>query len=351
MAASPPRRLAVALRPEQIVLDTADNLYFVVSTNATETQILEGRISNALAGNGPLFSLYTDNTQKPFNIPGGADEISGIQVDTTNHLIYFVDNENGRLPSNETSVFEKFSYSAAGVAGNNQVAPTVLGTVFNQNAAGNGGVNGGVVSFAMDFTNSTSAEAVFAVNVGGEIFGNTVEPATAELFVAQNLAPAAATATITALPLNIAVADGFFTEMGRSGGLAIADNNGNPVLYFTLFEGSVNTRPNSTTGQGLYSYSLSSSNTAGPGTFTPIYQQNTGNLVQLDAITIDTVTGKYYGVDSAIGGGGVYVGSLTAPGVAPTLDADFSATLPASGNPGRPMSSSMTSRFRPAPPR
>ncbi len=100
--------------PEQIVLDTADNLYFVVSTNATETQILEGRISNALAGNGPLFSLYTDNTQNPFNIPGGADEISGIQVDTTNHLIYFVDNENGRLPSNETSVFENFSYSPEG---------------------------------------------------------------------------------------------------------------------------------------------------------------------------------------------------------------------------------------------
>ncbi len=106
------------------------------------------------------------------------------------------------------------------------------------------------------------------------------------------------------------------------------------MLYFTLFEGSSTAHPNSSTGQGLYSYSLSSSNTAGPGTFTPIYQQNTGNLVQLDAITIDTVTGKYYGVDSAIGGGGVYVGSLTAPGVAPTLDADFSATLPASGSTG-----------------
>jgi microcystin-dependent protein len=317
--------------PEQIVLDTADNLYFVVSTNTTETQILEGRISNALAGNGSLFTLYSDTAQNPFNTQAGADAISGIQVDTTNHLIYFVDNVNGRVGTNETSVFEKFSYSAAGVAGNNQVAPTVLGTVFNQNAAGNGGVNGGVVSFAMDFTNSTSAEAVFAVNVGGEIAGNTVLPATAELFVAQNLAPAAATATITAFPLNIPVADGFFTESGGSGGLAIADNNGNPVLYFTLFEGSVNTRPNSTTGQGLYSYSLSSSNTT--GAFTAIYQQTTGNPIQLDAITIDTVTHTYYGVDSANGDAGIYVGSLTVPGT-PTLLTDFSAKLPASGNPG-----------------
>ena len=37
------------------MLDTADNLYFVVNNGNSATQILEGTISNALAGNGTLF--------------------------------------------------------------------------------------------------------------------------------------------------------------------------------------------------------------------------------------------------------------------------------------------------------
>ena len=56
--------------------------------------------------------------------------------------------------------------------------------------------------------------------------------------------------------------------------------------------------------------------------------------MQLNDITIDTATGKYYGVDSAPGVAGIYVGSLNTPGLTLTLDADFSTSgkLPANAS-------------------
>jgi hypothetical protein len=312
---------ASGVEPFQIVLDTTDNLYFVLDNDGANTQILEGKISNALAGNGTLFTLYSDTATVPGGPGTAADEIAGLQIDTVNHLIYFVDNKNIEVGTNETSVFEKVSYSTTPLTTNINATPTVLGTVFDQNTTG-GGQSGGVAGFAMDFTNPNSARAVFTVTFGGSVSFTHTTPGTMELFTATSLTPTATTATISSLNLNIPAVDGSFPS-NSSGSLVIDDNGGNPVLYFTLTGGT------GSSAEGLYSYNLTNNS---PGNITPVFQEGSSG-VALDSITIDTVTGKYYGTTGGNGDSGVYVGSLTSHS-APTLVTDFSSKLPLNGTPG-----------------
>ena len=102
----------------------------------------EGKISNALAGNGQLFTIYSDSTQIP-GVSEVADQIAGMQIDTTNHLIYFVTNKNINTGNNEVSVFEKIGYSTTALNANINETPTVLNSslyIESNNFGENGGV-------------------------------------------------------------------------------------------------------------------------------------------------------------------------------------------------------------------
>jgi large repetitive protein len=325
IVATPGATLANASMPEQIVLDTTDGLYFVIDNENSKAQILEGQISQALAGNGTLHTLFVDSAQANGS---AADAIAGLQVDTANHLIYFVDITNARVSSAQaTSLFEKITYSSTPLAADTNASATVLGTVPN-----GGNFRGGVAGFAMDFANPAAALAVFAVNVGGTNSFGQIAPGSATLYSASLTANATAhSVTIAALPnLNIPATEGFFPN-SSDGSLAIDDHNGAPIVYFALQSGHNSNGSLSTTSLGLYSYQLGSSATAP----TVIFQgggDGTGPTPALDGITIDTVTGKYYGTGAANDQFGVYVGNLTSHAT-PTLDADFSAVLPTNGNP------------------
>jgi VCBS repeat-containing protein len=117
---------------------------------------------------------------------------------------------------------------------------------------------------------------------------------------------------MTSLPLAGAdpLPKGYFTQ---DGGIAVDDNNGNPILYFTL----ENPGHSSDLG-GVYSYALSGNPS---GNFNALYEQSgsTGPDGALTSLTLDTAEGKYYVTD--VGGSndpkqGVWVGHLL--GGAPT---------------------------------
>jgi large repetitive protein len=319
--------------PQQIVLDTVDGLYFVIDNEDSGARIYEGQISQALAGNGTLHTIFTDTTQAN---GFAADIIAGVQVDSVHHLLYFVDNKNNNVSSaQETSLFERITYSTTPLTADTNASATILGTVPN-----GGNFRGGVAGFAMDFANPAAAQAVFAVNVGGTNSFGQIAPGSATLYTASLTASAGANSvTIAAVPnLTIPATEGFFPN-SVDGSLAIDDHNGAPIVYFALDEGHNSNGSLSTTSLGLYSYQLGSSAT----TPTVIFQggnpaNGVGPTPALDGITIDTVTGKYYSTGVAQPTGatspqfGVYVGSLTSHNV-PTLDADFSTVLPTGGNP------------------
>ena len=328
---TPSATLAGTVHPQQIVLDTADGVYFVIDNEDSGARIYEGQISQALLGNGALTAIFADTAQEN---GFAADAVAGLQVDSANKLIYFVDNQNNNAQSlQEASLFEKISYSSTPLI---NAAVTPLGTVPN-----GGNFNGGVAGFAMDFANPAAALAVFAVNVGGSNFFGQIGPGSATLYSASVAANAAAhsVTTIAALPnLNIPATEGFFPN-SFDGSLAIDDHNGAPIVYFALQDGHNSNGSLSSTSLGLYSYQLGSSATAP----TVIFQggnpaNGVGPTPVLDAITIDTATGEYYATGAAQPAGagspqfGVYVGSLTSNSV-PTLDGDFSAVLPAGGHP------------------
>jgi VCBS repeat-containing protein len=268
---------------EQVVFDTTNNLYFVLGSvtpsggGSSIYEILEGKISDALAGNATLHTLYSETNHNNF--------IPEIQIDTANHLIYFVDNLNENLGTNESSVFEKVSYSTTPLTSDTNATATNLGTIVTPSTSG------GVTGFAMDFSNPNSAEAVFAVNSGGFI-SVTIIPATPHLYSTTNLAPTATSASFSSLPLNVPQNEGFFTQ---NGGVAIDHNGGAPVLYFALEDGTVDTpqgQTTSSTGSGLYSYNLTGNS---GGTFTPLFQGDGNSFTHFVAITLDPTTHKIYG--------------------------------------------------------
>ena len=295
-------------QPQQVVFDTVDNLYFVLVDTGTDTEILSGRISDALAGTVSLTTVYDDNTKDPANNEN-ADLIVEMQVDPVNHIVYFVDDTHFNTGTHEISQFNKISYSASTGAATSSVTTLASIDPLNDPAIAQ---NGGMTGFALDLA---SGHAVFGANIGGFI-SVTIIPATPYLYSVTGLTASSTSVTMTKLPLNIPVADGFFTQ---NGGFGIDDHSGSPILYFALTAGTVtnnNVQTTSSTGSGVYSYALTNNSS---GTFSPLFQEAGNAFLQLRSITLDTATGKYYGAAPNFIGSpnnGVLIGNLS--GGAPT---------------------------------
>ena len=343
-------------QPQQIVLDTADNLYFVLeSVNNGPNEILEGQISLALAGTPVLHQLYADTTKDSHG--DYQNYIAGMQIDTATRQIYFVDNINGDLLQSAThnSVFEKIRYSATPLTADINTPTTVLNNTFLNQTNTQALTVSRVVAFTMDFGNPSGAEAAFAVDTAeagtllttgqvGPVFLSAItlgfsSPPTAQLYTATNIAAGAAALTTTISQVTTSIpgaasgsvfpeSKGEFDSMG-----SLAINNG--VLYFTLQGGFTGTGAStnfSSTVAGLYSYNLGSGAFGTIFTETPSTSTNNFNAESIapptilaDAITIDTATNTYYAVDNWFGG--VYAGSLTG-NTTPTLISAFTSQVP-----------------------
>src|SRR5262249_10009444 len=108
---------------------------------------------------------------------------------------------------------------------------------------------------------------------------------------------------------HLPTANGFFAQ---NGGLAIDDNSGSPVLYFTTELGNGSSSSADSEG-GIFKYNLTNNST---GTFSTVFQQTTAQPNSLlTSLTLDPAQGKYYVTD--IGGGlnnssqGIWVGQLS----------------------------------------
>src|SRR5262249_54472036 len=122
--------------PVQVLLDTVDNLYFLLQADSTTETIFEGHISDVLAGTGPtLQAVYSQSITSDF--------IPVMQIDPKNHLIYFVNIQGFQAGTNEISVLNRIAYSPTTLAAGTNL--TTLGSFNAATVLGNG--NGGVVGF------------------------------------------------------------------------------------------------------------------------------------------------------------------------------------------------------------
>ena len=139
------------------MLDTADGLYFVVNNGNSATQISKARFRTRSPATALLFSLYNDPA-----IPA-ADKSPEFRSNHQSPDLFRRQRKYRRIQCDLG--IERLDYSPIALTGNANLTPTVLGTVYSQIATGS---HGGVSGLAMDFTDPNSAEAVFAVNSGGD---------------------------------------------------------------------------------------------------------------------------------------------------------------------------------------
>ena len=303
--------------PSDITLDTVEDKYFFVDSNASGTnRIIQGSISQLLANPSALTTtvLYTNAGS------GSTGIIQSIAVDTVNNKIYF---DIGTAATG--SEIRRIDYNTASQAG------TLLATL---------GADHYVTQMAIDFTRG---EVFLATSVVDSVFGsdaitqNYIYRATAAGGTAAGLA-SAATLTFTTLAFSPndtgqgpegspLAGNAFPVELGYIRGIDV-----DPVTHALLIVTGSASLDNDGNGivtynGGIFRYLLDANPT---GTFTTLFTQTgtpgaagTGPRGLLYYIEVDAATGKYYvidetGLNADPGDASIYTGSLTVAGT-PTL--------------------------------
>jgi hypothetical protein len=304
-------------RANDIAFDTVHGRFFIAdSDGAGHNRVLQGNISDLLAGNPPsLTVLYQDTTS------GTASRIDNLEIDPNSGQVYFTHGQR----------FEKVSYNTP------LQVPTILANFGAGSGNPNGTTNNFIDDFVIDFASGSvylSSHRIVSSGSGDILSKNYIYHITGLTPTTGAGALTFAGGQVTVLPFqpddndsmpNGTAANGeaFPQEGGTLEGLAVSPDGS--TLYFatasTLFDhdGDGGDGTGGTTAPvllmgGIYSYALTGN---AAGTFTLIYQQVAGSGPQglLDDLEIDFSTGYWYvadttGANATPGDEGVWRGSL-----------------------------------------
>ena len=306
------------VHPTDIALDVNKNLYFFVDSDGEgHNRILEGTLSQAVGTPTatPTFqTLYSDTFGTSV---ANAGAITGIELDTIHHQIYFIENA---IPSGATrgeAFFDRMNYDGTGL--------TTLATLSVS------GTNVGFSDFALDLADG---KAFFTEESAHEGTG-TVTLKTNFLYVATGVTSTASSVTLSQLPVSPSDTNGipnfFPSSLGQLEGLDF--DSATETIYFATDPISGNTNG------GIFSYAINGNTAGNYGTVwlqpTPNASSSSSGLPDggLHYIDVDPATGKYYVEDetSFIGvtptvDARIYIGSLTGGTVAQTPTAFLQIT-------------------------
>jgi hypothetical protein len=300
--------------PNDIVLDTVHDLFFVADSGTTVTgnRVLQGQISDLLKNPGAALTVREIYDDPTLTVTTSVNPyIGNLVVDPDSRLVYFT--HGSRL--------EKVTYDTVG-----QSATTLL-NLNNKNgldfvSGDNTITNNNITDFTVDFdsgdiymTSSRVVAGLFSKNYMYHVAGLSSSSGAGSLqgsISVMSFSPDDSDIGQLAL-----IGGEAFPEMkGALGGLTI--DTAADVLYFSTQTVSLDIdglpiTPLVTFRGGIYSYAL----TGNPsGTYDLIYQQTAGSgpQGQFNAdLEIDTVAGRYYAETSG-DDTGIWSGSLASSG-------------------------------------
>jgi hypothetical protein len=133
-------------RPRDIILDTVHDTFFIVDSDGTQDRILQGSISQALAGGTPVLTVLYAQTPPVAEGLG----ITGVALDPANGIVYFT----------EANLVRKVAYDTA-----NQGPVTIADLGFDSNTGG--------LNFANEIAFNPSTGQIFVVST--ETFSDFIE--------------------------------------------------------------------------------------------------------------------------------------------------------------------------------
>ncbi len=295
-------------RPTDLVLDTVHDRFFIVDSDGVSDRILQGSISQAVAGTPQLLTvLYSQPADEgtpgdPFD--DGSLGITGIALDPENGIVYFT----------EANRVSKVSYDTPG-----QSAVTLADLGFDPNT--------GSMNFANEIAFNPVTGQIFVVSTetftdffesppGSGIFVLGTVAYRNAIFRVDNIAPGdtddsgnTITMLTWATPEQNSPATGgvdpnaFPDELGRITGIDVDPTTG--MVYFTAVQ--LNGGANGELG-GIYSIGPSG------GAHNVLYSETSGTDQNFQFIEVDSVTGRYFvtSIEPGSGQHRVYVHDLSA---------------------------------------